>query len=253
MKALTKRVRKSLMKRWLRSRRCPFVVWRYRGACLLLSRDQPKESKLVLRGEYDRRQLDSMSTWVAEREATALVDVGANIGLYSVIIGRAPSLSAVYAFEPIERLRHQLQMNATMNSVRTMRAFSEAVSDVQGTTSFVQLEADLGLSRIGHETMADEGKDANRVSVQTARLDDLLHHSGEAIAIKIDVEGHEVNVIRGMIRLLTENDCYLQIEVLSEHSGNLDAIASLIEPLGYRLQERIDKDHIFVKISQNAS
>ena len=80
------------------------------------------------------------------------------------------------------------------------------------------------------------------VSVQTERLDDLFSTKNKKLAMKIDIEGHELKALRGMNILLMANQCILQIESFEE---NFKACRELLEALGYHHLESISDDHYF--------
>jgi FkbM family methyltransferase len=64
--------------------------------------------------------------------------------------------------------------------------------------------------------------------VNVVRLDDLLSLSDRRLAIKIDVENYECNVLVGMQRTLRQNECMIQVESFD----TLDQVASLLTAAG---------------------
>jgi len=69
--------------------------------------------------------------------------------------------------------------------------------------------------------------------------------SGEALAVKVDVEGHEVHVIRGAEKLLTNNNCVLQVEAYGEIGGEL---TSLLSNMGYSKIFSVKADHYYSNV-----
>jgi hypothetical protein len=70
---------------------------------------------------------------------------------------------------------------------------------------------------------------------QTANFeagDKILNFKNEAIAIKIDVEGHEVNVLKGLQNILENNKCILQVEIFKD---KLDENVRFLLHLNYKL------------------
>jgi hypothetical protein len=74
------------------------------------------------------------------------------------------------------------------------------------------------------------------------QFDRHFSYRGLDILVKIDVEGHEQQVIEGMRGLLAGNRCYLQVEVFD---ANLGAVGKLLEKLGYRKIHEFGYDRIF--------
>ena len=89
----------------------------------------------------------------------------------------------------------------------------------------------------GHKAIAD-GQ-----GVVTERLDALFAFTEQTLAIKIDVEGHELAVLNGAEALLSGNRCVIQIEAVG---ANAEAVLKRLAALGYRHLNSISNDHFFV-------
>jgi hypothetical protein len=105
----------------------------------------------------------------------------------------------------------------------------------------------MGTSGLDKYPKRHEGSE--KVEVSKRRLDDLLHFDGKAIAIKIDVEGHELSVLKGMQDLLRNNNCGLMMEVWGHVPENVRAVNELLSGLGYTREAKdIEPDtHFYVK------
>jgi FkbM family methyltransferase len=128
------------------------------------------------------------------REGDLAIDVGANLGLYSILMARRGA--RVTAFEPSPRARGVLLSNLELNRVQHyVRVEAAALSDFSG-------EAWLTVSfEASNHLLADPSShDVTPVTVK--RLDDYLDVLGldgmsSLSYIKIDVEGHDLSVLRG--------------------------------------------------------
>jgi len=105
----------------------------------------------------------------------------------------------------------------------------------------------MGTSGLDRYPKRHDGSE--KVEVSKRRLDDVLQFNGKAIAIKIDVEGHELSVLKGMQELLRNNDCGLMMEVWGHDPENCRAVSELLTGLGYtRAAKDIEPDtHFYVK------
>jgi FkbM family methyltransferase len=133
--------------------------------------------------------------------ATAL-DVGANIGYFSLILAHAVGQHGkVHAFEPHPALYPRLQQHVIRNGfANTVEVHSCAVADFAGTVQF-RLRADGG-SSLGPRA----GLDWNPIETPVDSLDAMIQH-GELTPpgfMKIDVEGAEMQVLRGAEQLIRE-------------------------------------------------
>lgn len=85
--------------------------------------------------------------------------------------------------------------------------------------------------------------------VKQARFDDLYDFAAKTLIVKIDVEGHEFNVLDGMERTLRGNVCYLQIE----HYGDRhDELKRRMAQLGYRYLRTEEIDLYFTNMPDAA-
>jgi FkbM family methyltransferase len=132
------------------------------------------------------------------------VDVGANIGYYSVIAAAVVGNSgAVYAFEPSARIRARLERNMELNGLRQITVRPEAVTEQSGVVRLVEPE---GVGNDGLAYVHTNGGDAG-VEVQAVRLDELPEFADRPPhLIKVDVEGGEPAVFRGSASLLQRSD-----------------------------------------------
>lgn len=176
------------------------VLIRVRGGGRLLvsADDLSLMPELVTEGGYDapftaflRRALGADSVFV---------DVGANVGLFTVVGALQAWRGRVVAYEPApdvaDLLRDNVQLNWLLDRV-TVRPV--AVADRPGTRPF---HFDRRLQLLGG--LSASGDEASTSVVNVVTLDDELRELEQIDLVKIDVEGGEAEVIAGMSRLLEE-------------------------------------------------
>jgi FkbM family methyltransferase len=127
------------------------------------------------------------------------VDIGANVGYYTLLAARAVGPSGlVHAFEPEPRNYELLGKNIQENGYTTVVAVRKAVSDRTGAS---QLWLDPGDP--GRHSLWGDPSGSTPVPVDTVSLDDYFGHSGRLPDIlKIDAEGAEELILSGMTRIL---------------------------------------------------
>jgi FkbM family methyltransferase len=130
------------------------------------------------------------------------VDVGANIGYYTVIAaGIVGPSGLVYAFEPSSKVRARLERNVTLNGLSQVTIRPEAVSS---RTGIVRLVEPQNTNNDGLAYVDSSGGGAG-TEVPSVRLDELIELRERAPAlIKVDVEGGEPEVYRGASALLDQ-------------------------------------------------
>jgi FkbM family methyltransferase len=159
--------------------------------------------------------------------ARVSIDVGANLGGYTLLLRK---LSArVIAYEPNPDLAARL--NRVFRWSRSVEVRRCALSDKSGS-AMLRVPSDHGRSTIEAANNIG-GREASPVSVETRQLDE--EPVGDVGFIKIDVEGHELAVLRGSEGILRRCRPALLIEANEEHRpGALASIRAFLEPLGYR-------------------
>lgn len=139
------------------------------------------------------------------RPGMVVADIGAHIGEYALVASRAVGDSGtVFAFEPGDGVYPFLEENVGLNSADNVTPFKVAVSDTDGEISF-NLGVDPGHSRLvvgDHGATGLESKGI--VHVPTATLDSIeQEHDVQFDLVKIDVEGAELDVLKGAKTVLS--------------------------------------------------
>jgi len=128
------------------------------------------------------------------RPGGTFVDVGSNIGFYSVPAGRLVGPEGrVVAIEAHPRTFEFLRRNLARNDLPHVTAVHSAVGEAPGSVSMVYCDANAGGTHVG--VNAEEAG----VNVPVRTLDAILEDAGVASVdyLKIDVEGYELPVLRG--------------------------------------------------------
>ncbi len=166
------------------------------------------------------------------RPGMQVVDVGANIGIYTVAMARAVGLRGrVWAFEPTpasaDLLRHSLELNEFGN-VDVIRA---AVSDREGPIEF-----SVGQDAEANSVAKPGEAGGERIPVMAVTLDAVAAEREwtDIDLIKLDVEGHEFEAISGGQRFLAVNSPLVMFEIKAGAAFDLRALEPLAR-LGYEL------------------
>lgn len=173
----------------------PFTVF-------LDPRDHVIAKKLILYGNFEGREIELLCSHV--RPGDCALDVGANIGLYSLALSRAVGPTGhVIAVEPdpenLALLRRNLQFNGCTNVI----VIVEALGDEAGTVMLYETDRD---NRGALSTVDIAGVGAQRaLEVKMRRGDSVMQEVGLKPRIaKIDVEGTEPRVFAGLGAFLPE-------------------------------------------------
>lgn len=167
-------------------------------------------------------------------EEDVFYDVGADAGLYSCLIGNVISDGGnIIAFEPHPSRRIQLRDNLRQNKI----------------PASVQAEALANSEGIGYINYGLETEDGNIVEDSKLYSNRIHLRKGDTLVrnntipspniIKIDVEGAELEVIRGLKTTLAKNDVravYIEVhEKIRNFGGNIDELKKLLNELGFKI------------------
>lgn len=213
-----------------------YFLSKRRNLTFLLNYKNFVDRQIAFYDDFESRQLACFTSAMKQHGCDLFLDIGANIGYYSLIIAKEGLAKRIIAFEPDERNRLQLGTNILLNHLTDkIEIMAKAVTAATGTVKFLPFsETSTGQSHIG------EGQ--NSIVVDGVCLDDLIRDKDLKIFIKMDIEGHELEAIRGMSKLAANNKLFLQVESFPE---NLDAVKVALSVMRLRYSSSIDHDHYF--------
>lgn len=172
------------------------------------------------------------------QESAGTIDVGAYVGLFSLLAAIANPSGNVYAFEPMESLRECLLANCAANGLENVNIIAAAVGNVNGTADFFHVDnvTNPSSSSLSYEFMrsSEEVGQLRRSVVTTMTLDRFCSEREvkKVDLVKIDTETTEAAVIEGMHGILRRDRPHIVCEVLPS-SESANAISRVLSPLGY--------------------
>lgn len=164
----------------------------------------------ILGGSYEPDQTRLFQQRIAA--GATVFDVGAHVGYYTVLASvLAGPRGRVFAFEPNPANHSFLQRHVALNGLDNVMIENAAVSDRNGTASFA-FGTGSGTGRLDS---------SGTLHVRTIRLDDFCSERGvHPQVLKIDVEGAELDVLRGAAAVITANH---PVIFLSTHGPQVHA------------------------------
>jgi FkbM family methyltransferase len=194
---------------------------------------------IFVAGNYEPNEFFLLAQ--ALRPGMIFVDVGANMGLYTLFAARkVGEAGTVLAIEPSTRECERLLKNVAINSLSNVRLLQKAVSDKCSDADLLVAEDEWS----GHNTLGAFAYDtplATKEIVRTERLDDIV--SQEALSrvdvIKMDVEGAEFRALKGAAGILERFRPLMLLELADgalRHQGcSSTEIWDFFREKGYRL------------------
>jgi FkbM family methyltransferase len=167
-------------------------------------------------------------------------DIGANIGWYSLLAARIVGpRGRVIAFEPSIDNAALVQHNAAVNHFANVTTVCAALTDEDRWMTFLdtgnlqgRLDKDDSHAHGERHAKAERKPVKRRIPVPVAKLDSWLAQTGQPAPtlVKIDVEGAEAGVLRGMQRTLAHARPTLVIEL----HGTREQVADELDAAGYQ-------------------
>lgn len=148
MNKLEKKIRKIIYRNY-GARNC-LKVYERLGLVLLLNYANYIDRRLIIKEPYEERQLAHFATVLKQDNFNVFVDVGANIGLYSLLAAKTGKVAKILSFEPDLRNNYQFRANILLNNfVNRIEVRDVGLSNETGGVEFLQQQgSSTGKSRI---------------------------------------------------------------------------------------------------------
>lgn len=204
------------------------------------SNDFGGPATLLNGGIYEPENLDVIFSFL--RDDSIFLDIGANLGFFSLMVARRVySYGKVHAFEPNPEMARLLRGSAYINGFGDLVS-NDAVpimvhpygaGDAIGECEF-WIPADHAGGGVQVSQNVQQG--GKKFAAQIKRLDEVFDDSFVCDLVKIDVEGHEVNVLRGMERIISRSkEIKIVFEKLARNAGNEAELESFFAEKGLAL------------------
>jgi len=184
----------------------------------------------LLYGTFEKEELEFVCRYV--RRGESVMDIGANIGLFAVVMGRTVGQDGtVITFDPVPSHIVRLQANLKENGISAEAVYELALGSTNGQMS-LKMSDDTAYASM-HEVEHGFGN-GNVIQVNVRRLDDVWHERGTPMVsfIKMDVEGAELEVIEGGQEMLAH--CHPTMLIEANTTQHLAKLKEALQPLGYR-------------------
>jgi len=195
----------------------------------------PIDREIILSQEFEKQEIDFLIEQIRGNDINYFLDVGANCGYYSLKISKEISNIKILSFEPnIEAYSKFLKtLKKNLNLSKKIKLENFGLSD-KSTKLKMQSMLKFGYAQTGGSSVIDENlNDKNFLFYADFKIgDDYIKLINKKISIKIDVEGHELKVLKGIKNIIKKNQCILQIEIFSKNYENVN---NFLSTFGYKI------------------
>ena len=196
-----------------------YTVTRYNNKFYYYKNDTIIGASLRHYGEYTELEIELLKNFIKPHHA--IYDVGANIGYHTVAFSKLAK--HVYAFEPNKK--NLKLLNKNVKECNNVTVFDVACSNSNTELKIQDFDIDVP-GNYGEMLINETGQSCKAVTIDD--LNDIFAPD----VLKIDVEGHELQVLRGSIKTITEFNPVIFYEA---HGTELAEIYDLLTELGYKL------------------
>lgn len=190
------------------------------------------DRKIFKYGVWERKQIDYFFTQCQKLECEIFMDIGAYFGYYSLLAAKLGVFSQIHAVEASPVTYPRLEKHIFLNQLEnTIMPYLAAASD---TTGEVFLKSNWGRTKI---------LESGTLKTHAQTLDSMFDFQGKNIAIKMDIESHEIPALKGAKKLIEKNNVFLQVEAYPKDTATINYLFNS----GWQLLHYIECDFYFYR------
>jgi FkbM family methyltransferase len=173
---------------------------------------------IICKLRWDKSERDFLKLFELLDDEGIVIDIGANIGVMTAHFAKRLKNSKILSFEPIPCNIKTIQKVTVFLKLKNVHIIETALSDFNGHVDMIMPVINSarkqGLSHIKDREKSKEAGETFRVAVK--KLDDVNEIASlqeKIIAIKIDVEGHELRVLKGAVSTIRKHKPVIYCEL----------------------------------------
>jgi len=194
------------------------------------------QRQLFWHGSYELDELRLLLMFL--QKGDSFIDIGANIGYYALHAAQiTEDTGTVWAFEPATSIYNHLMLHIRLNKSENIKTIQKGLSDKKGS-AILYLSGNSNCGSTGLKPGDEFEGITERVDLIT--LDEFVYEQDikNITSIKIDVEGHEMQVLEGMQQTLQKYAPVVLLEMitsqLQSHNARPSDIYTWMDKSGYR-------------------
>ena len=198
----------------------------------------PIDRYIILHQKYEHEEILILNELIKKHCANYFFDIGSNCGFYSIKLAKIFKKLKIFSFEPnVEayyKFKKTLSVNTYLSEKITLYNFG-----LSYVNSSLKMRAKIkhGYAQTGGSVLHNN-QNLKNIKIFDANFkvaDELFDISNSVLAIKIDVEGQEYNVLQGLKKIINSNKCILQLEIFSKNYNKVNNF--LVENKFYKINE----------------
>lgn len=194
--------------------------------------DSRSAATVLYCGLYDYHEMNFLLRYL--RSEDIFLDIGANIGVYTLLAASKIHSGSIYSFEALPKNYKRLEENLKLNQFEQVKTYELAISDSKGSVA-------LNLAEGDSMPFISQTATKNTITVPTDTLDHLLQNQSFAnlTLAKMDIEGAEILALKSATSLLKQQRPHVWILEINDAVNNFghqkQDLVDLLSSYGYNL------------------
>ena len=218
---------------------------KFKNVYLNLDIRDPIDRSVLLFNFYEEEQINYLIRLFRKNKINYFFDVGANCGIYSLVISKLFPKTSTLSFEPVKSTFKKLEKNFSLNpKLKNMKKYNYGLSNKNSKLKMKALFKKNFIQSGGYGVVnnKDNLKNLHTEFALFKKGDDKFKYKNKIICLKIDVEGHEIFVLNGLKKIFKNNKIFLQIEIFP---NNLTKINRCLKNFNFIKINKINSDYYF--------
>jgi FkbM family methyltransferase len=174
------------------------------------------------------------------RPGMTAIDIGANLGIYSLTMARLVAPGRVFAYEPASEPRRLLECSRELNQAFNLEISSAALSDGWR-------EGHLAFGATSELNKLTDSGPGERVEVTSLDLEAAERNWPAPDFVKIDAEGEEERVLAGGADFFSRHSPLVMFEIMAGRTIN-ERLLSIFPSMGYRLYQMLPTTPVLIPV-----
>ena len=220
---------------------------KFKDVYLSLDLRDPIDRSVLLFDFYEDKQIKYLSKIFKKNTINYFFDIGANSGIYSLVMSKQFPKISILSFEPVKSTFKKLNKNLTLNpKLKNIKRYNYGLSNINSKLKMKALFKKNFIQSGGYGVVnnKDNIKNLHTEFAVFKKADDKFKYKRKTICLKIDVEGHEIFVLDGLKNIFKNNKIFLQIEILPD---NFIKTNKWLSNFGFKKINKINADYYFYK------
>ena len=222
-----------------------FFLYKFKNINFNLDVRDPIDRSIFLFDFYEDEQIKYLCKIFKENKINYFFDIGANSGIYSLIISKLFPKTSVLSFEPVKYTFKKLKRNLSLNpKLKDIKIYNYGLSNKNLKLKMRALKKNNFIQSGGY-SVVDNKSSLKNIHTEFAifkKADDKFKYKKKMICLKIDVEGHEIFTLDGLKKIIKNNKIFLQLEILP---NNFIKTNKCLNNFDFKMLNQINNDYYF--------